>query len=139
MKIKLTGFVDLPELTAGMGTVVEVTDDLKKVADFLVANRAAYVLPEETATAEPAPQVAPTEGDSEEDDPADNADLSGEDTVDKLADFGIHGRYVKALKDASITTIAQVKERSAKLSDVAGISDAAAKQIQAVLAEELDE
>lgn len=134
MKIRLTGFVDIDGFKGDMGNVVEVTPELQKTADFLLEIRAAVKVPDEV----PVEATAPAEPDKEEEsEKSGNLELA--DSVDKLADFGIHGRYVKALKDASITTVAQVKERSAKLSDVAGISDAAAKQIQAVLAEELDE
>lgn len=134
MKIKLTGFVDIEGFSGNMGDVVEVTPELQKTADFLLEIRAAVKIAE--AVVETAPEPTPEKDD---DDEGKSADLELTDAVDKLTDFGIHGRYIKALKDASILTVAQVKERSEKLSDVAGISDAAAKQIAAVLTEELDE
>ena len=134
MKIKLTGFVDIEGFSGNMGDVVEVTPELQKTADFLLEIRAAYKLPD-AAPVEVTPAAVPDKDDEE----GKSADLELTDAVDKLTDFGIHGRYVKALKDAGITTVAQTVDRKDKLSDVAGISDAAAKQIAAVLAEELDE
>lgn len=141
MKIRLTGFVDVEGLKADMGAEIEVTDDNRTICEFLLTNRAAVKLVDPADVAESsAAESSDSAGDNPDDDkePAANGLLRA-DAVTRLHDAGIHGRYIKALTDANLLTVGDVAAKGDKLEDVPGISAAAAKQIAAVIAEELED
>lgn len=69
--------------------------------------------------------------------PATTGKLKSDDSVAKLAEFSIHGRYIKALTDANAKTIGELAAHQDKIVEVPGISPAAAEQIKKVIAENL--
>lgn len=111
---------------AGSGDTAAVVASAPEVA---VENRGADAAPlaVEVATPEVVAEVKPTT----------TGKLKSDDSVAKLAEFSIHGRYIKALTDANAKTIGELAAHQDKIVEVPGISPAAAEQIKKVIAENL--
>lgn len=128
-KIVLTSYVNREDLQGIPGEEIEVTDENRKVCEWLVKQQGARELkPPKVVEA-----TAETENDDEE--LTEDGPLTAESAVEELAEFGIHARYVKALKDAGLETVGAVAEKAATLQEISGISDTAANQLREVLAQ----
>ncbi len=140
-RIKLTSFVETATLVAAMGTEVEVTDENREICEQLVRDRGAYEIRNagvSVVSSDAGSGV--TSGTGDKDDDSDSVGgLNLTDPVAALGEFDIHGRYIKALTDAGVVTVADVVAKGTQLVDIPGISEAAAKKIAEVLSAELDQ
>lgn len=127
--IKLIGNVNMKPVVGIDGDVIEVTDANADVCSTLLEVGSAV---KTAATSESA--ADDFEADDDDDDEDDETtDISRDSPVTELLQLGIHGRYVKALQDAGITTLGGVADAGDKLNDISGISPAAAQQIRQAL------
>jgi hypothetical protein len=143
MRIRLIGTVNMPPIFGHDGHVIDVTEENQAIAETLVLVGSAKLLKdaEEVIPVANGPQLEKLSPDQL---PAgvlaaSKGLLHPADPVGKLAEFDVHGRYIKAFTDAGVITIADVVAKGEKLSDVPGISEAAAKNISAVLKDKLDQ
>ena len=143
MRIRLIGTINIPPISGHDGHIIEVTPENQEVAESLVLVGSAKVLKdaEEVIAVTTGPQLEKLSPDQL---PAgvlaaSKGLLHPADPVGKLAEFDVHGRYVKAFTDAGVITIADVIAKGEKLSDIPGISEAAAKNIATVLKDKLDQ
>jgi hypothetical protein len=143
MRIRLIGTVNMPPIFGHDGHIIDVTEENQDVAESLVLVGSAKVLKEleEAIAITSGPQLEKLSADQLPKGvlEASKGLLHPTDHVGKLAEFDIHGRYVKAFTDAGVITIADVIAKADKLSDIPGISEAAAKTIATVLKEKLDQ
>lgn len=132
-KIELTAFLYSGAITGEPGDIVAVDDSNRAAAEQLVKDRGARAIAVALAQAGPAAGVADS-GDAaggDDDDSDGLADgLSGDDSVEALSAHKIAPRYVQALKDAGLNTIADVLQNRETLAAVAGLSP---KAITAIL------
>lgn len=128
--IRLTSYLQTADADLLPGTEIEITDENADLCKSLLANHGAVTVRD---PAENAADHSESDGDSgDSDDDPELAGLDDNSPITVLADHGIHGRYIAALTDAGLTTIAQVRA-AADLSKVPGISHKAAADIAAVL------
>lgn len=131
-RIRLTSY-DLTEKPDWVPCqIVEVTDENEKRAQALVKNRGAFVLDD------PEPSAEADEEENEGND-GPSLDLMLADSVERLGEFGVDGRYIAALKNAGHEVIAQTVELGNDLASISGISPKAAEQILEVLNEEIED
>ena len=142
MRIRLIGTVNMPPIFGHDGHIIDVTEENQDIAETLVLVGSAKTLKdaEEVIPVATGPQLEKLSADQL---PAgvlaaSKGLLHPADPVGKLAEFDIHGRYVKAFTDAGVITIADVVAKGDKLSDIPGISEAAAKNIATVLKDKLE-
>lgn len=142
MRIRLIGTVNMPPIFGHDGHVVEVTEENQAIAETLILVGSAKTLKdaEEVIAVATGPQLEklPTDQLPKGVLDASKGLLHPADPVNRLAEFDVHGRYVKAFTDAGVITIADVVAKGDKLSDIPGISEAAAKTIASVLKEKLE-
>lgn len=137
MRIQLNGFVDVEGLRDGKpGQQITVTDENREVCELLLRLKSAYRLPDDAAADATARTSEVVDDDDNESD-SDVDELGPDDEVAQLLQFGVHPRYIKALQDAELGTIAAVQAVE-DLTTVSGIGDAAAKKIREILTQELD-
>lgn len=143
MRIRLIGTVNIPPIFGHDGHIIDVNEENQAIAEQLVLVGSAKTLKDadEVIVVATGPQLEKLSSDQL---PAgvlaaSQGLLHPADPVSKLAEFDIHGRYVKAFTDAGVITIADVTAKADKLSDIPGISEAAAKNIATVLKEKLEQ
>jgi hypothetical protein len=143
MRIRLIGTVNMPPIFGHDGHIIDVTPENQAIAETLVLVGSAKTLKdaEEVIPVATGPQLEKLSPDQL---PAgvlaaSKGLLHPADPVGKLAEFDVHGRYIKAFTDAGVITIADVIAKGEKLSDIPGISEAAAKNIATVLKDKLDQ
>jgi hypothetical protein len=143
MRIRLIGTVNMPPIFGHDGHIIDVTEENQAIAETLVLVGSAKTLKdaEEVIPVATGPQLEKLSPDQLPPGvlAASKGLLHPADPVARLAEFDVHGRYVKAFTDAGVITIADVVAKGEKLSDVPGISEAAAKNISAVLKDKLDQ
>lgn len=128
-RIRLTSY-DLTEKPDWVPCqIVEVTKENEKRAKAVLKNRGAFVLDDPEPSTE-------AESDDSDDDESPSLELALTDSVDRLTEFTIDGRYVAAFRNAGHETIADVVAIE-DLASVSGISPKAAEQIQEVLNDEI--
>jgi hypothetical protein len=142
MRIRLIGTVNMPPIFGHDGHIIDVTEENQAVAEQLVLVGSAKTLKEadEVIVVVTGPQLEKLSADQLPPGvlAASQGLLHPADPVGKLAEFDVHGRYVKAFQDAGVITIADVIAKGEKLSDIPGISENAAKTIAAVLKDKME-
>ncbi len=137
MRIRLIGTVNIPPIFGHDGWIIDVNEQNQAVAEQLVLVGSAKMLKdaEEVIQVATGPQLEKLSPDQLPKGVLDASKglLNPADPVARLAEFDVHGRYVKALADAGVLTVADVVAKADKLSDIPGISEAAAKNIASVL------
>jgi len=118
------------------GHLIDVTPENQEVCDQLLKVGSAKAWNPKSKAA-PVKAEKPAEDDIEGDD--DSNKLVRASPVSALSGFGIHGRYIKALTDAGVTTIDQLADKLGTIADIPGISENAAKQIREVVEKDLED
>lgn len=125
MRIKLNGYVD------DVGIPGQTVDVDEATGAFLLSINAAVRIVETPAAVKVAAPADDVNDDDEDD------ELTRASSVDDLAEFDIHGRYIQALKDAGLTTIGDVLDKET-LQGIPGLNEAAITQIPTVIRQSID-
>lgn len=145
MRIRLIGSVNIPPIVGHDGHIIEVTAENQDLAESLVLCGSARTLKDTTDTvvltdSGAGPQLEKLSRDQLPEGvlkASQATPLSADSPVADLATLGIHGRYIKALTDAGAKTLGDVRDKSAQLAEVPGISNAAAETIAKALRDAL--
>jgi hypothetical protein len=135
-QIRLIGSVSIGSVIGHDGHLIDVTDENQAICDQLLKVGSAKSW-NPKSKAGPVKAEKPAEDDIESDD--DSNKLVRASPVSALSKFGIHGRYIKALTDAGVTTIDQLDDKLSTIADIPGISENAAKQIREVVEKDLED
>jgi hypothetical protein len=124
-KIVLTAWLGSGAIQGQPGDEIAVTDENRQDVAELVKDRGCRVV-YDGAPAKPVPAAG------DEDSEAEGDGLSAVDDADSVDALEVAPRYIQALKDAGLLTIADVKAHG-DLAGIPGITPAAAKKIAAEL------
>jgi hypothetical protein len=134
--VVLTAFLGSGAIQGSPGDEIPVTDENRADVERLIADRGCQVKYDDRPTVLAA-TLASTELNSDSDDDSGLSDvLDGAASVDVLAEHKIAARYIAALKEAKLLTIADVRGCEA-LAATPGLNDkVAAKILEAVSVDE---
>ena len=127
--VVLTAFLGSGAIQGSPGDEIQVTDENRADVERLIADRGCQVKYDDRPTVLAA-TLASTELNSEGDDDNGLSDvLDGSASVDILAEHKIAARYIAALKEAKLLTIADVRSCEA-LAATPGLNDKVAAKIR---------
>lgn len=130
--IKLTGFFGSGAIQGSLGDIVEVTPENEEACRQLIKDKGAHAHLVEPTIQPEALKRPLKEADGDEDDEGSESDddpgLTDIDDSDGVDTLDIAPRYKQALKDAGISTVADVKAAS-DLAAVPGLNKSVAAKI----------
>jgi hypothetical protein len=132
--VVLTAFLGSGAIQGSPGDEIPVTDENRADVERLIADRGCQVKYDDSRPTVLAATLASTELSSENDDDNGLSDvLDGGASVDVLAEHKIAARYIAALKEAQLLTIADVRGCEA-LAATPGLNDKVAAKIREAVA-----